>query len=154
MRLVEGEHIQWRRRAGASSALLALLMGSLPVALGQAAHAPSDETLRPFQAGYVWLWKGAAVAYSRLNFTHQHDDLWVYSSSSEPRGIGHLYPLRPKLESTMRITPKLVQPLHLRVTGSGTRHDADVQFDWSKGARHGDVRRQDDRPRRDSRGAG
>ena len=78
-------------------------MGPLPAASG---HSRFDEALEPFQAGYVWLWKGAPVAFSRLDFTHQRDDLWVYSSSSEPRGIGHLYPIRPKLESTMRITER------------------------------------------------
>lgn len=127
------DHLRWRNRASAICALLASMMGSVPAALGQQAQAPSDRSLEPFQAGYIWLWKGAPIAYSRLDFTHQQDDLWVYSSSSEPRGLGHLYPMRPKLESTMRITPTLVQPLHLRVTGSGTRHDADVQFDWTKG---------------------
>lgn len=125
--------LHWRQRAGAAGALLALMMGSLPAALGQQAHAASDQALEPFRAGYIWLWKGAPVAYSRLDLTHQQDDLWVYSSSSEPRGLGHLYPMRPKLESTMRITSSLVQPLHLKVTGGGTRHDADVQFDWSTG---------------------
>lgn len=119
--------------AAALSARLALVLAAASAALGPQAHGASDATLEPFQAGYIWLWKGAPVAYSRLDFTHRQDDLWVYSSSSEPRGIGHLYPMRPKLESTMRITPNRVEPLHLIVTGSGTRHDADVQFDWSKG---------------------
>ncbi len=131
---VEGtDHLRWRKCAGIASALLAMMLSSLPAALGQQMRAASEEGLEPFQAGYVWSWKGAEVAFSRLDFTHQGDDLWVYSSSSEPRGIGHLYPMRPKLESTMRITSKYVQPLHLKVTGSGTRHDADVHFDWSKG---------------------
>jgi hypothetical protein len=124
---------RWLRRIGAASALLAMMVAPVPATLAQQAHAASDEALQPFQAGYVWLWKGAPVAFSRLDFTHQRDDLWVYSSSSEPRGIGHLYPIRPKLESTMRISGHYVQPLHLKVTGSGARHDADVQFDWSKG---------------------
>jgi hypothetical protein len=134
MPLVEGsDHLHWRRHDGAASVLLALMIGSLSAAWGQQSRAAAEEAMEPFQAGYTWSWKGAPVAYSRLDFTHQQDDLWVYTSSSEPRGIGHLYPIRPKLESTMRLTGKYVEPLHLKVTGSGTRHDADVQFDWSKG---------------------
>jgi len=112
---------------------LVLLIAVLPVAFCLQARAASDEALQPFQAGYVWVWKGTAIAYSRLDLTHRQDDLWVYSSSTEPRGLGHLYPIRPKLESTMRITAQFVEPLHLKVTGSGTRHDSDVQFDWSEG---------------------
>ena len=127
------DQLRWRRRVRVASALLAMMAAAVPATWGQQVHAPSDEGLVPFQAGYVWLWKGAPVAFSRLDFMHQRDDLWVYSSSSEPRGLGHLYPIRPKLESTMRISGHYVQPLHLKVTGSGTRHDADVQFDWSKG---------------------
>jgi Protein of unknown function (DUF3108) len=131
---VEGsDHLHWRRRDGAASVLLALMIGSLSAAWGQQSRAAASEPIEPFQAGYNWSWKGTTVAYSRLEFTHQQDDLWVYSSSSEPRGIGHLYPMRPKLESTMRLTANYVQPLHLKVTGGGTRRDADVQFDWSKG---------------------
>lgn len=112
---------------------LALTLALPAAALAQQAPAASAGALEPFQAGYVWLWKGAPVAYSRLDFSHRQGDIWVYSSSTEPRGIGHLYPMRPKLESTMRITPSAVEPLHLKVTDSGTGHNADVQFDWSKG---------------------
>jgi hypothetical protein len=133
MPLFEPSRHPRRRRAAPTGALLALMIGSLPAAFGEQTPAPSEQALQPFQAGYIWVWKGAAVAYSRLDFSHQRDDLWVYSSTSEPRGIGHLFPLRPKLESTMRITSEYVQPLHLKVTGSGTRHDADVQFDWNQG---------------------
>ena len=118
-------------RAGAAR-VLALLIG-LSLGCSHEARAASSDALEPFQAGYLWVWEGAAIAYSRLDFTHSQDDLWTYTSTTEPRGIGHLYPIRPKLESTMRITPQFVQPLHFKVTGSGSRRDGDVQFDWTEG---------------------
>jgi hypothetical protein len=112
------------------SALLTLLLVIAPAA---ATYAATADELRPFQASYLWQWNGASVALSRLNFARQKDDFWVYSSSTEPRGLGHLYPMRPKLESTMRITAQGVQPLHFVVTGSGQRRDGDVIFDWEAG---------------------
>lgn len=132
MRWVEApDRVRYRGLLAALSAL-ALLIGFPPTGSGQQAPAAAEQTLEPFQAGYLWSWKGAAIAYSHLDFSHRQDGLWVYTSASEPRGIGHLYPIRPKLESTMRIIGKLVEPLHLKVTDSGTRHNSDVQFDWSK----------------------
>jgi hypothetical protein len=106
---------------------------ALAAAATLGAHIAAADELRPFQAAYLWRWKGAALALSRLNFDRQHDDTWVYSSSTEPRGIGFLYPMRPKLESTMRITPQGVQPLSFHASGSGARHDADVTFNWDTG---------------------
>jgi len=122
----------YQRRAAAVSAS-ALLIGLLLAIAWHRVSANTSEALEPFQAGYLWVWEGAAIAYSHVDFTHRQDDLWVYTSSTEPRGIGHLYPIRPKLESTMRITPQFVQPLHFKVTGSGARRDGDVQFDWAEG---------------------
>ena len=78
----------------------------------------------------MWYWHGAAIAFSRVKLSHQSDELWVYSSTTRPRGLGRLYPLRPDLQSLMRITPEHVLPLHFRVTGSGHGRDSDVSFDW------------------------
>jgi len=90
--------------------------------------------LRPFQVSYVWLWHGAPVALSSIQLTHRHDDIWADTSSTRPRGIGHLYPMRPHLQSIMRISAQGgVQPLHFVATGSGRRHDAQVDFDWDAG---------------------
>lgn len=105
---------------------------SLPPAqsapLAQTAQTPSH--LQPFQASYLWYWHGAPIAFSRVNLTHQSDDLWLYTSTTRPRGLGRLYPMRPNLQSLMRITPEHVLPLHFKVTGSGRSHDSDVSFDW------------------------
>ncbi len=114
-----------------------VLLLVLTAAAALSSHNAAADELRPFQAAYLWRWKGAALALSRLNFQRQHDDIWVYTSSTQPRGIGVLYPMRPKLESTMRITPQAVEPLSFHASGSGTRHDADVTFDWDTGKASG-----------------
>lgn len=119
---------EWR---GALTVALTLLL------LGLSRIATADE-LRPFQASYLWHWEGlGAVAESRLELVHRQDDVWVYSSSSSPRGIGVLYPMRPKLTSTMRISAQGVRPLSFHSSGGGSRHDADVTFDWDSGRAHG-----------------
>jgi Protein of unknown function (DUF3108) len=118
-----------RAVAPMAAALLALALS----ALSSTAVAAGVDELLPFQASYTWLWKGAPVALSRLTFARQQDDVWVYSSASDPRGIGHLYPMRPRLESTLRVTAQAVQPLHFRATGAGSRRDSDVTFDWGAG---------------------
>ena len=116
------------RRASRLAAALALMLASQ---LG-ARWAAADE-LQPFQASYLWYWHGAAIALSQVRLRHRADDTWVYGSSTHPRGIGVLYPMRPVLQSVMRVTPQSVQPLHFVATGSGRRHDADVTFDWDSG---------------------
>jgi hypothetical protein len=118
------------RRAAAAASLLALCpaFGSLA-----AAAADSPDQLKPFQASYSWTWHGATVAVSTLKLEHGDGDNWVYSSSSEPRGLGHLYPMRPVLRSNLRITDQGVQPLSFKADGSGDSHNADVMFDWSAG---------------------
>jgi hypothetical protein len=102
------------------------------IALAAADLAYGDE-LKPFEASYSWIWHGATVAVSTLKLEHINSDNWVYSSTSEPRGLGHLYPMRPVLRSSLRITDQGVQPLSFKAEGSGTSHDADVLFDWSAG---------------------
>jgi hypothetical protein len=118
------------RRAGIALALAGVLaVVGRPIC---AAAASTDE-LKPFQASYSWSWKGATVAVSTLKLEHGDGDSWVYSSSSEPRGLGHLYPMRPRLRSSLRVTDEGVQPLSFRAEGGGDSHDADVRFDWSAG---------------------
>jgi len=86
----------------------------------------------PFQASYAWTWHGARVAASTLRLEQRADGTWIYSSHSEPRGLGFLYPMRPKLESVMRIVGDGIQPLHYRATDgtSANERGADVTFDW------------------------
>jgi hypothetical protein len=91
----------------------------------------SAEELKAFEASYAWSWHGATVAVSTLRLERGDGDSWVYSSTSEPRGLGYLYPMRPKLRSTLRITDQGVQPLSFKAEGAGDSHDADVSFDWS-----------------------
>jgi uncharacterized protein DUF3108 len=122
------------RRAAAAASLLALC----PAFGNQAAAgAETSDQLKPFQASYSWTWHGATVAVSTLKLEHLDGDNWVYSSSSEPRGLGHLFPMRPVLRSSLRITDQGVQPLSFKADGSGDSHNADVLFDWSAGRASG-----------------
>lgn len=92
----------------------------------------AGETLTPFEASYSWAWHGASVALSTLKLEQRPDMSWVYSSNSEPRGLGFLYPMRPKLESVMRVGGDGIQPLHYHATDGTSANDrgADVTFDW------------------------
>jgi Protein of unknown function (DUF3108) len=87
--------------------------------------------LRPFQASYAWVWHGMTVAVSTLKL-EQHQDTWVYSSKTQPRGLGKMFSERPTSESTLQITHTGVRPLHYKADDgtSSTKRDADVQFDW------------------------
>ena len=115
-----------------ASALAAwLLVAQLPLGVVVA-----DE-IKPFEASYSWQWHGAVVAVSTLKFVHGEGNTWTYSSSSEPRGLGALYPMRPKLQSTLRITDAGVEPLAFHANGGGAAHDADVTFDWDAQRAHG-----------------
>ncbi|HEY3808378.1 MAG TPA: DUF3108 domain-containing protein [Steroidobacteraceae bacterium] len=109
------------------------LLALLVLAACCAPTASQADPLSPFQASYTWIWHGAAVAVSTLKLERRQEDTWDYSSSSEPRGLGFLYPMRPRLESLMRVGADGVQPLHFQAT-DGTRADergADVSFDWN-----------------------
>ncbi|MFI4868843.1 MAG: DUF3108 domain-containing protein [Steroidobacterales bacterium] len=118
---------------GARRANIALAwLGTFGVA-GSLACAASAGELEAFQASYSWSWKGATVALSTLKLEHGAGDTWIYSSNSEPRGLGHLYPMRPKLRSSLRVTDEGVQPLSFKAEGGGDSHNADVNFDWSAG---------------------
>lgn len=93
--------------------------------------------LKPFEASYAWSWHGATVAVSTLKLERQEADTWVYSSTNDARGLGHLYPYRPTLRSVLKVTDQGVEPLTFRAEGSGTDHDADVTFDWQSGRASG-----------------
>jgi hypothetical protein len=107
----------------------------LVAALGVAVPAAAD-ALTPFTASYSWSWHGAVIAVSTLKLEQRQGDTWIYSSSSEPRGLGNLYPMRPNLRSVLRVTDQGVQPLSYHATDgtSGNARGADVTFDWD--ARH------------------
>jgi hypothetical protein len=99
------------------------------------ASAAGADVLEPFQASYAWFWHGAAVAVSTLRLEQQPDGDWRSVSSSEPRGLGLLYPMRPHLESLLRVGDHGVQPLRYRATDgtSANQRGADVTFDWDAG---------------------
>jgi len=89
--------------------------------------------LAPFRASYSWAWHGATVAVSTLELEQRDPDTWIYRSHSEPRGLGILYPMRPKLESLMRIGAQGIEPLHYQAQdgSSANERGADVTFDWA-----------------------
>jgi uncharacterized protein DUF3108 len=113
----------WASRTVTFAGCLAAL-----AAVAQPAHA--DE-LKPFEASYVWSWHGMTVAVSTLKL-EQHGDTWVYSSKSDPRGLGKMFSERPVSESTLQVTPTGVRPLHYKADDGtpSTQRDAEVQFDW------------------------
>lgn len=99
----------------------------------------SAAALTPFTASYSWSWHGAVIAVSTLKLEQREGDTWIYSSSSEPRGLGNLYPMRPKLRSVLRVTAQGVQPLNYHATDgtSANARGADVTFDWESGRARG-----------------
>jgi hypothetical protein len=100
------------------------------VALATSGLASADE-LKPFEASYAWVWHGMNVAVSSLKL-EQHQDTWLYSSKSDPRGIGKVFAERPTQQSTLRVTEAGVRPLHYKGEDgtSSTKRDVDLQFDW------------------------
>jgi hypothetical protein len=110
----------------------------LIAALNAASPAAAD-ALTPFTASYSWSWHGAVIAVSTLKLEQRQGDTWIYSSSSEPRGLGNLYPMRPKLRSVLRVTDQGVQPLSYHATDgtSANERGADVTFDWDSGRASG-----------------
>jgi hypothetical protein len=95
-----------------------------------AGHASADE-LKPFRVTYDWIWNGLTVAVTHLTL-EQKDDTWVYSSKSEPRGLGHIRSERPTSESIVKVTDSGVRPLSYKADDgtSSTKRDINVQFDW------------------------
>jgi hypothetical protein len=116
------------------AATLLWLVAALSPALTAAA-----EALTPFTASYSWSWHGAVIAVSTLKLEPRQGDSWIYSSSSEPRGLGNLYPMRPRLRSVLRVTDQGVQPLSYHATDgtSANERGADVTFDWDSGRASG-----------------
>ena len=108
----------------------------LMVTLGVVAFAANSSTVRadelkPFEATYAWIWHGMTVAVSHLKL-EQQGDTWIYTSRSDPRGIGRMFSERPTQTSTLQVTPTGVRPLRYNAEDgtSSTKRDADVQFDW------------------------
>jgi hypothetical protein len=118
----------WSISVRAINTFLAFVLCSVALATSQLASA--DE-LKPFEASYTWIWHGMNVAVSTLKL-EQHQDTWVYSSRSDPRGLGRMFSERPTQESTMRVTGAGVRPLHYKADDGTSSHkrDADLQFDW------------------------
>jgi hypothetical protein len=112
-------------RSKPSLVLLLCLVGPATVPLARA------DQLKPFEASFTWAWHGMTVAVSTLKL-EQHQDVWVYTSKSEPRGIGKVFSERPAQESTLRVTDAGVRPLHYKADDGtpSTKRDADVVFDW------------------------
>jgi hypothetical protein len=119
------------------SAALRALAAAVAVFGPAAATIAAAQDLEPFEASYAWSWHGATVAISKLKLEHHGGNTWIYSSTSEPRGLGYLYPMRPALRSTLRITDQGVQPLSFKADGGGADHNANVTFDWSAGRANG-----------------
>jgi hypothetical protein len=136
----------WARSAIWALALCSLTIGASSAASARAAGAtdvtavppsdavvatPAPQALLPFQASYSWYWHGVRVAVSDMSLEHRADGTWAYSSSASPRGIGRLYPERPKAQSVMRVMPDgQVEPLRFKVSDSGDKRNSDVMFDW------------------------
>ncbi|HEY3784995.1 MAG TPA: DUF3108 domain-containing protein [Steroidobacteraceae bacterium] len=97
-------------------------------------HSALAAELEPFEASYAWAWHGMTVAVSTLDLEHR-EDIWVYRSRSEPRGIGRMFSERPAQESILRVTAAGTQPLSYKADDgtSSTARDVDVRFDWAHG---------------------
>ena len=125
------------RRAAAVAAVIALAAADLAAADLASMQPAQSEELEPFDASYSWSWHGATVALSTLKLEHAEGDSWIYSSTTRPSGIGYLYPMRPVLRSSLRITDQGVRPLNFTADGGGVDHNADVSFDWDAGRASG-----------------
>jgi len=117
-----------RRFAGlfwALSAALALLT----------MQAAGADELKPFEVSFGWNYGGLGnVAVSKLKLEQRDAQTWVYTSETEPRGLGKLFPERPKMESVLRVTPAGVQPLSYKATAgtASTQRDVDIKYDWKQ----------------------
>jgi len=106
---------------------LALLAVALSL---MAARAVCAAELRPYEASYRGIWHGMTVAVSDLKLEHT-GDTWTYSSSSSPRGIGHLaagiFP--PRQVSVVRVTGAGVQPVSYKSEGGDRAKAIDLNYD-------------------------
>ncbi len=106
-----------------------ILAGALAVSGG--ALASADE-LKPFDAAYDWTWHGMKVAVSSVRL-ERSGDIWTYTSTSEPRGLGKMFSERPHMVSILRVTPSGVEPQSYKAT-DGTNSDkraVDLRYDWT-----------------------
>lgn len=114
------------RPARARSALL--LLALTIAAVTSAARA--DE-LKPYKATYAGIWNGMTVAVSHLKL-EQTGDTWTTTSSSSPRGIGHLaagiFP--PRQVSVVRVTASGVEPQSFRSAGGNRDKSINLDYDW------------------------
>jgi hypothetical protein len=119
------ERLRSRRRRLLAALVCAVL---LPAVL----NAVRADELRPFEASYAWNWHGMTVAISSLKLERGQDDTWIYSSRSEPRGLGRLFSQRPLMRSVLRVTDQGEQPLqyHADAGNGSTDRNADLKFDW------------------------
>ena len=108
-----------------------ILTALLSVAL---ANVTAADELKPFEASYAWIWHGMDVAVSTLKL-EKTGDTWTYSSKSEPRGIGKVFPERPIQRSVLRVTDSGTQPLSYQASDgtSSTKRAVDVKYDWEQG---------------------
>jgi hypothetical protein len=108
-----------------------ILTALLSVAL---VNVTAADELKPFEASYAWIWHGMDVAVSTLKL-EKTGDTWTYSSKSEPRGIGKVFPERPIQRSVLRVTDAGTQPLSYQASDgtSSTRRAVDVKYDWEHG---------------------
>jgi hypothetical protein len=91
--------------------------------------------LKPFEISYAWSYGGLGnVAVSKLKLEQRDAQTWVYTSESVPRGLGVLFPERPKMESVLRVTAAGVQPLSYKATAgtASSQRDVDVTYDWKQ----------------------
>ena len=108
-----------------------ILTALLSVAL---VNVTAADELKPFEASYAWIWHGMDVAVSTLKL-EKTGDTWTYSSKSEPRGIGKVFPERPIQRSVLRVTDAGAQPLSYQASDgtSSTRRAVDVKYDREQG---------------------
>ncbi len=80
-------------------------------------------------------WRAGGV--STLGSSHNRGGTWTYCCRAASRADwGFLYPMRPQLESVLRVGEQGVQPLHYRASDgtSANERGADVTFDWDAAA--------------------
>ena len=109
---------------------IGLLLGCSALALA----APPAEELRPFATRYNFMWHDMNAGTASFALQHLGDNLWSYTSRTEPRGLFRLFSsANATLQSRMSIGPDGVRPLHFSARqGSGTAPTADIDFDWEK----------------------
>jgi Protein of unknown function (DUF3108) len=110
---------------------------SLLAALAAAAltTSASAQTLKPFSLTFELTWKGMSAGTSTLVLKHAAQDNWTYESRSHARGIFRLALSGEVTQnSTLRITPEGVQPLHFQGDDgtSQTARDVELRFDWER----------------------